>query len=92
MFSGLNGKTLEVFFEDKQQVYYAGTYTCDYIRDRNPQGCLQCPEEVQSAPYIDVIKSSRSHNSGYLGARTRNHKCPSFRCGFKIKVRHTDSA
>lgn len=45
-----DGKSLEVFFEDKQDVFYAGTYKFEHIRHRNPQGCVRSTPEVRILP------------------------------------------
>ncbi|TEB32148.1 hypothetical protein FA13DRAFT_1731891 [Coprinellus micaceus] len=67
VFSEYDGKDVEVFFEDEQHTFYAGSYTFERIRDRNPQGCLQ--QSAESAKELSL--ASINLPASYPGTKSK---------------------
>lgn len=94
VFSEHDGKDVEVFFEDEQHTFYAGTYTFERIRERNPQGCLQQTAEVRrvlqcTSTYTTTNALTVPERKGAVSCHPQPFCFPSWR---EVKATHPGTA
>lgn len=97
-FAKVYGRTVELFFTSGKDVYYAGRFTFEDVRQRNPRGCVQIADTLGELTLATGLEGLSSDIRCNLAAAFRylyllgnlSAECAILRCvGFNKRLHDT---